>query len=268
MLRCKNIFLALTTTLCAIPSAQGSQNLLQCQYTSGIWWTGCRIVDNAFRFNDDYSFTYTLDFNHDCQGTNASVLVETDLQERVLGRASNWQSTQIDAQNYIKILAADEQQLYGARFRRGCRLEINPSLSKTPSVQTLAMWNQEATLQSKILRNLIREYELAKDFLNLASWDLTKLELLRAKLEQLVAVYPTNIHYRVMLNTVNSAIENRPFDHSNDEIADAQPVLLAELRQELDAEYAAAVVIQQRFLQWQQAINQELQDLLDQINAL
>jgi hypothetical protein len=137
------------------------------------------------------------------------------------------------------------------------------SVTVLPSTATVQAWTDEAISEARILNLSVDRYLLAKDYQSLSTWNVDKLNLLKTKLESLVAATPTNLNYKVMLNSVNSALQNQPLSATLDELRRAGEDLIATLRAELTGEIAVAQALVDRFARWQQVANKALADALD-----
>jgi hypothetical protein len=91
--------------------------------------------------------------------------------------------------------------------------------------------------------------------------------LLRDKLQSLTAAYPTNVHYKVMLDTVQSALNNAPPPYSHELIAEAGQDVLLTLRAELDAEVESGHKLIDRFNRWQLQVDPSLLDVVESVPA-
>lgn len=94
------------------------------------------------------------------------------------------------------------------------------------------------------------------------SGDSTKF-FVRGASGALVDANPTNLNYKVMLNSVRSALQNQPASATLDELKRAGEDVTQTLRGELDRELAAAQGLLERFEKWQLATEQTLKDALD-----
>ncbi|MBC7976652.1 MAG: hypothetical protein H7138_16890 [Myxococcales bacterium] len=151
-------------------------------------------------------------------------------------------------------------------FRPGCSLNVT-HVQLLPSTITAQIWTLQAQSQAHVLDLSVDRYLIAQDFENLSSWNVSKLTLLKDKLELLVAGTPSNLNYRVMLNSVSSALANQPPSATLDELREAGQDVIATLRAELDDEIAIAQALLDRFLRWELAANQALALALDNAAA-
>jgi len=142
-------------------------------------------------------------------------------------------------------------------FRPGCSLNVR-TVTVLPSTGTVQIWTGQAESEARILNLSTNLYLVSKDYQSLSTWNVDKLNLLKAKLESLVAVTPTNLNYKVMLNSVNSALQGQPPSATLDELRRAGEDVIATLRAELVNEVAVAQALVDRFARWQLAANQAL----------
>ena len=146
-------------------------------------------------------------------------------------------------------------------FRPGCSLNVT-SVTALPSTGTVQTWNNQAESEARILELSLNLYLLAKDYQSLSTWNVDKLTLLKTKLETLVAATPTNLNYRVMLSSVNSALQNQPPSATLDELRQAGDAVITTLRAELTREIGVAQLLADRLARWQLAANLALTSAL------
>jgi hypothetical protein len=142
-------------------------------------------------------------------------------------------------------------------FRPGCSLNVR-TVTVLPSTRTIATWTDQAESEARILELSTNLYLLAKDYQNLSTFNVDKLTLLKTKLERLVAANPTNLNYKVMLNSVISALEAQPPSATLDELRRAGEDVILTLRSELTREITVAQALVDRFVRWQLAANEAL----------
>ncbi|WP_434390080.1 hypothetical protein [Melittangium boletus] len=238
------------------------ENLLSCQ-NSGFILSRCTLLKLPFSTpvvedGTPYETAYTVKYDFTCSGhTSVNVGLSTGQQyvPFVLG-AQNATLT-LTGVGRVESYDPNPQATQSLSFRPGCTLKVT-SATPFPSGNTLMLWTSQAQSQAKIINLTASLYLLAQDYQAIASWNTSKLILLRDKLEGLVAAAPTNIHYRVMLDTVKSALANAPPPYSYAQLAEAGEEVIAELREELDEEILTGQNLVNRFIRWQQQAEQSL----------
>jgi hypothetical protein len=129
------------------------------------------------------------------------------------------------------------------------------------------IWTIQAQTQSRLVQAATDRLNLARDWEALSSWNVTKLNNLKDKLELLLApvcpVVPdsdppvpdpeckkAHVNYTVMLNSVNSALSHQPPSATLDELREASEDVILALQTELDQEIAIAEALAARFARW------------------
>jgi len=251
--------------LWAAPASADTGNLLVC-VDHGFALQKCvlqdvKLADRIVESGQPYEAQYLVQYDFPCSGHSVQLGVQSADSNKffVMGAAGG----------LITVTGVGELHPYdpspavtsSLTFRPGCSLTVR-TVTTLPSTGTAQTWNNQAESEARILDLSLNLYLLAKDYQSLSTWNVDKLTLLKTKLESLVAVTPTNLNYRVMLASVNSALQNQPPSATLDELRRAGDDVIATLRGELTAEIAVAQVLVDRLARWQLAANVALNNAL------
>lgn len=259
---------AAAVCLLGVEAQAFGENLLSCQ-NSGYILSRCTLLKLPFAapvVEDGSTFetTYTVTYDFACTGHSVNVGVSTTQQYVPFVMGARNATLQLTGSGRVESYDPDPLTTQRLSFKPGCALTVS-NATVFPSGNTLVLWTSQAQSQAKIINLTLKQYLLAKDYQALASWDDSKLILLRDKLQGLVTAFPTNIHYKVMLDTVKSALDNAPPPYSYEQLAQSGEEVIADLRDELDAEVARGQNLVNRFIRWQQQAEQSLVDVLASI---
>src|SRR6218665_1036363 len=246
------------------------ENLLSCQ-NGGLILNKCTLLKLPFAtpvVEDATTFetTYTVTYDFACTGHSVYVGISTGQQFVPFVMGARNATLTLNGSGRVESYDPDPLATQRLSFKPGCSLTVSKA-TVFPSGNTLVLWTSQAQSQARIIGLLANQYLLSKDYLALASWNDSKLILLRDKLEGLVAAFPTNIHYKVMLDSVKSALANAPPPYSNEQLAESGEEVVADLREELDAEVVKGQNLVNRFIRWQQQAEQSLVDALANVPA-
>ncbi|WP_375767342.1 hypothetical protein NR798_37540 [Archangium gephyra] len=263
--------LAATAVLLLGAKAQAfGENLLSCQ-NGGFVLTRCTLqrVPLAAPVLEDgstYETEYTVSYNFACTGHSVNVGVSTGAQYVPFVMGATNATLRIVGAAGAETYDPDPAATQRLSFKPGCSLTVS-SAAVFPSNNTLILWTSQSQSQAKIINLSAERYLLAKDYQAISSWYESKLLLLKEKLDSLVVAFPTNIHYKVMRDTVNAALANAPAPYSEEVIGEAGEELIITLRAELDAEIVTGQKLVNRFTRWQLQAEQSLVDALANVPA-
>jgi hypothetical protein len=256
---------ALGLGLAASPASADTGNLLVC-VDLGFALQQCQLRDvklanQIFEAGRAFEAQFAVQYDFPCSGHSVLLWVRAgDGQQRFTQGATNAVLT-LNGTGDLHPSDPTPWVTSALTFRPGCSLNVR-TVTTLPSTNTVLGWTSEADSEARILNLSTSRYLLAKDYQNLATWNVEKLTLLKDKLESLLLVTPTNLNYRVMLNSVNSALQGQPPSATLDELRRAGDDVIATLRAELVNEIAIAQALVERFARWQLAANQALASAL------
>lgn len=241
---------------------------LECRTTGSFSW-GCRVaqpeVAPPLEFRGELVDTsYKVEYRLDCPGHKMNLLLRAGQKESILNQSPAVDLAVVEGAGPIELVDSDPNRTRRLIFRGACQFET-VSVAKTPSAKARESWGEQALAQAKTLRYVQSLYLLATDYEALDSWNRTRLEQVRDRLEKLVQRFPRTVHYKVLLKTVKSTLEGAPAPHPADEVADAAQSLAQEYRNELETELATAREMVERFQHFKLAVQQDLQDALNEV---
>ena len=204
-----------------------------------------------------YEATFTVQYDFPCSGHSVQLGVHSASSSAFFTQGATNAVIALNGPGDLRPFDPSPSVTKSLTFRPGCSLNVRTA-TVLPSPGTIATWNDQARAEARILELSTNLYLLAKDYQNLSTFNVDKLTLLKTKLETLVAASPTNLNYKVMLNSVNSALQNQPPSATLDELRRAGEDLIATLRGELIQEIAVAQALVDRFARWQLAANDDL----------
>ncbi len=252
----------------AAPAFADTGNLLVC-VDLGFALQRCelrdvKLADQIVESGRPYEAQFIVQYDFPCSGHSVQLWVQSaDSTARFTQGATNAVIT-LNGPAELHPFDPSPSVTRSLTFRPGCSLNVR-TVTTLPSTNTVLTWTSEAESEARILGLSTRLYLLAKDFLNLSTWNVEKLTLLKEKLETLLATPPppgtplsVRLNYQVMLNSVNSALQNQPPSATLDELRRAGEDVIATLRGELVQEITVAQALVDRFARWQLAANQAL----------
>lgn len=248
-------------------SAQ-SANLFTCRATSGFAW-GCvldqRVLSEPLTFEGaQYHSEYRVVYDFPCTGHVVSLGFASEQGIVPLQQGGRNISAVVVSSGSLRLSDPDPARTAGLTFQGECLLQVR-SVDVRPSTSTQELWFSEARSQAQIIQLLSRMLLLARDVHNVTSWNGDKLVLMRDRLRQLTTSDPRNLQYRVLLETVESALANAPPSYSEAEIAAAGQEVARAIRAELDLALQEGERMVRRFQAWRLAVEATLQAALRDI---
>lgn len=263
--------LSIALTLTASSAQADANDHMVCRTTGNFSW-GCRVaqpnVSPRLEYQgEEVGTSYKVEYLLDCPGHDMNLRLSAGENEVVLNQSAATDLAIVEGDTPLKIVDPDPRRTRRLIFRGQCQFKTT-SVTKTPSANAREAWGQAAIAQAKTLRHVLALYLLATDYEAISSWNNTRLEQLRDRLELLVDRFPKVVHYKVLLRTVNSALEGAPSPDPDQDIADAAKQLALEYREELDTELAVAENMTARFQHFKLAVQQDLQDALNEVGEV
>ena len=260
------ILSVLAASLASAPAFADTGNLLVC-VDLGFALQSCqlhdvKLADHIVEAGRGYEAQFLVRYDFPCSGHAVRLGVQSGDAVRAFTMGATNAVVTLNGSGDLHSWDDDPDVTSALTFRPGCAVSVS-SVTVLPSTATVQAWTDEAISEARILNLSVDRYLLAKDYQSLSTWNVDKLNLLKTKLESLVAATPTNLNYKVMLNSVNSALQNQPLSATLDELRRAGEDLIATLRAELTGEIAVAQALVDRFARWQQVANKALADALD-----
>jgi hypothetical protein len=251
----------------ASASAQ-SANLFTCRATSGFAW-GCvldqRVLSEPLTFEGaQYHSEYRVVYDFPCTGHVLSLGFSGEQGLVPLQQGGRNTSAVVGSSGPLRLRDPDPARTAGLTFQGDCRLQVR-SVDVRPSTSTQDLWFSEARSQAQIIQLLSRMLLLARDVHNVSSWNDDKLVLMRDRLRQLTSSDPRNLQYRVLLETVESALVNAPPSFSEAEIDAAGQEVAVAVRAELGLAVQEGNRMVRRFQAWRLAVEATLQAALRDI---
>lgn len=249
-------------------SSAQAQDHLACKSTGHFSW-GCQVAQAevslplTFR-GESVGTSYKLEYKLDCPGHNMNLRLRAGQEDVVLNQSSAVDLAVVEGDASVQLVDSDPDRTRRLIFRGDCQLEV-VNVAKSPSAGAREAWGQSALAQAKTLRHVQSLYLLATDYEELSSWNQTRLQQVRDRLEKLVERFPRVVHYKVLLRSVKSALEGAPTPHSPQEVADAANSLAQEYRDALESELSVARHMAERFQHFKLAIQEDLQDALNEV---
>jgi hypothetical protein len=252
---------ALGVSLWAAPAFADTGNLLVCT-DFGFALQQCQLRDVALadrivESGQAYEAQFLVRYDFPCSGHTVQLGVQSGDANKFFTMGATNALITLNGLGELHPYDPSPSLTRSLTFRPGCSLSIS-GVTVLPSTTTVQIWTNQAQSEARILQLSVNLYLLAKDYQNLSTWNLDKLNLLKTKLETLVASAPTNQNYKVMLNSVNSALQGQPPSATLDELRHAGDDVIATLRGELTQEVAVAQALVDRFARWQLAADQAL----------
>lgn len=241
---------------------------LECKSTGSFSW-GCRVAEPEvlpsleFR-GQQVGTSYKVDYELNCPGHNMNLRLRAGEKDAILRQGPTADLAVVEGDGPLELVDPDPRRTRRLIFRGDCQFKV-VGVTKTPSAKARESWGEQALAQAKTLRYVQSLYLLATDYEALDSWNRTRLEQVRDRLEKLVQRFPRTVHYKVLLKTVKSTLEGAPAPHPADEVADAAQSLAQEYRNELETELATAREMVERFQHFKLAVQQDLQDALNEV---
>lgn len=265
----KNILISVVgmTLLSAAPAFPAdSGDLLSC-IDRGTFRQKCQLIDKKLgdaivEDSVPYEAQFLVKYDFPCSGHSVQLGVKSGDSTKFFVQGASGALITVNGTGDLHPYDPAPGDTRHLTFYGGCRLDVT-DVTVLPSTWTVQLWSDQAKQEAKILDLSTELYLLSKDFQNLSSWNVDKLQLLQEKLQKLVDANPTNLNYKVMLNSVRSALQNQPPSATLDELKRAGEDVTQTLRGELDRELAAAQGLLERFEKWQLATEQTLKDALD-----
>ena len=251
--------------LWSAPALADTGNLLVC-VDRGFALQKCqlrdvKLADGIVESGQPYEAQFLIRYDFPCSGHSVQLGVQSGDANKFFVQGTTGALITVNGTPELHPYDPNPAVTSSLTFRPGCTLNIT-AVTTLPSTVTAQIWNSQAETEARILQLSVDLYVLAKDYQNLSSWNVDKLNLLKTKLETLVATTPTNLNYKVMLASVKSALQNQPPSATLDELRQAGDDVIATLRAELTREVAVAQALVDRFARWQLAANQALNGAL------
>jgi hypothetical protein len=247
-----------------------SPNLFACRTTGGFSW-GCaleqRAVAEPLAFEGErYQSEYRVVYDFPCTGHYVNLGFASESGLVPLQQSARNASATVIGSGPLRLFDPDPARTAGLTFQGDCRLSIQ-SVDVRPSPATQQQWSSEAQRQAQIINLQARLYLLVRDYRAMGSWNDEKLVLLRDRLHQLSAADPRNLQYKVLLETVVSALEHAPPPYSEAEIGNAASGVGNALRHDLDLAVEEGNRMVRRFDAWRMAVEATLRAALSSIPA-
>jgi hypothetical protein len=216
-----------------------------------------KLANQIFEAGAAYEATFAVQYDFPCSGHSVQLGVQSASSSAFFTQGATNAVITLDGPGDLHPFDPWPSVTNRLTFRPGCTLNVR-TVTVLPSTRTIVTWTDQAETEARILALSTNLYLLAKDYQNLSTFNVDKLTLLKTKLESLVAANPTNLNYKVMLNSVNSALEAQPPSATLDELRRAGEDVIATLRAELTQEITVAQALVDRFVRWQLAANEAL----------
>lgn len=243
-----------------------TENLLQCRKTGNFYWD-CQlqrtVIATPIEFDAvTYETEYRVTYDFGCEGHQANLGLKTERAYYQLEQGvSSWLIDGVLGAKPLETYDPDPTTTQYLTFSGPCALRIL-SIDTVPSRGTQVLWGDEARLQARIIELSATLVLLARDYEEMRNWSQSKLELMHDRLERLVAAYPANIHYKVMFQTVKSAIDASPPPYGRSEVGAAATAVLEFFNGELAVEVERGYRLIERYEAWQLAAEHVLLDVL------
>lgn len=241
---------------------------LECRTTGSFSW-GCRVVQSEVSRPLNYrgelvDTSYKIEYRLDCPGHNMNLVLRAGQKEEALRQGADIGLVVVEGANAIELVDSNPRRTRRLIFQGACEFET-VSVTRSPSSNSLEVWGHQALSQAKTLQHVQSLYLLATDYESLDSWNQIRLEQVRDRLETLVERFPGTVHYKVLLRTVRSALEAAPEPVGAQDVANAAQSMAQEYREELEKELAAAREMVDRFQHFKLAVQQDLEDVLNEV---
>jgi hypothetical protein len=257
---------ALGAGLTSAPAHADTGNLLEC-IDHGFALQKCVLKDlplspGIVEAGQAYESQFLVHYDFPCSGHSVELGVQSSDSNKLFSMGVSNGLVTLNGTGELHPYDPSPTVTKSLTFNPGCSLNVT-AVTLLPSTVTAQIWTIQADTEARALSAALERYQLANDWENLSIWNVSKLNLLKDKLTLLVAGDPLNLNYRIMLNTVNSALNNQPPSATLDELRQASTDVIATLLDELEQEVAIAQALSDRFARWQLAADQALQDAID-----
>lgn len=184
-----------------------ANNLLICEYDE-LYKTGCHIDDFIIGENLKFQMDFSTSYKFDCEGHDFQVGIITENGFYPMQRSQNVQKLVSTFQARASLKVLNPEKLYTKILNKNCELSILQS-EQTPSIQTISNWNQEAKNIIQILRIYSESYQLAKNLIEINTWDKNKLTLFYDQVKKISNLYPQNLQLKLLLTSIENSLQNR-----------------------------------------------------------
>lgn len=246
--------------LMALNSYADNTNVLSCKYNK-YYKTACQINEVTLAENESFHMDYEVSYIYDCQGHSFEVGVQTETGFYPFQRGKGVQTLTATGQARLFTSTTNKTNLYSKVFQKSCTIEIT-DVKKRPSVQSLLNWQNQSDALIRLLYAELDNYFLAKSLDEITSWNKQKLYLMKTNLQKVVRVYPYNPHFKLLLNTVQKAMENSPAPYIPQ---DAKDSIVNYYKSNLQKELGNAQQLYDNFSHWQTELRNDLKEAISHV---